>query len=192
MKDVQGALALINGDGEVEGPHRRCEVSAEGKRNVELLDAYSQAVITVVEAVGPAVVGISVKREQPGRRSEQAGSGSGVIITPDGYILTNDHVVRGTNRLTATLQDGTSFDAALIGTDPATDLALIRAGGSSLPYAAMGGSSRTSSSTQRLLIPEIPGDRSLIPGDGSLASTRPSSPWLKGLASPSLQIRRSG
>jgi len=141
VEDVQGALALIKGEGEAEGPHRRCDVSVEGRRDVELLDAYSQAVITVAEAVGPAVVGISVKREQPGRRQEQAGSGSGVIITPDGYILTNDHVVRGTNRLTATLQDGTSFDAALIGTDPATDLALIRAGGSSLPYAAMGDSS---------------------------------------------------
>ena len=128
VEDVQGALALIKGDGEAEGPHRRCEVSAEGRRDVELLDAYSQAVITVVEAVGPAVVGISAKRRQPGRRAEQAASGSGVIITPDGYILTNDHVVQGTNRLTATLQDGTTLDAALIGTDPATDLALDQGG----------------------------------------------------------------
>ncbi|MGA2938749.1 MAG: trypsin-like peptidase domain-containing protein [Syntrophobacteraceae bacterium] len=141
VEDVQGALALIKGEGEAEGPHRRCDVSVEGRRDVELLDAYSQAVITVVETVGPAVVGISAKRIQPVGRAEQVASGSGVLITPDGYILTNDHVVQGANRLTATLQDGTSLDAALIGTDPATDLALIRAGGSSLPYVAMGDSS---------------------------------------------------
>ena len=141
VEDVQGALALIKGEGEAEGPHRRCDVSVEGRRDVELLDAYSQAVITVVETVGPAVVGISAKRIQPVGRAEQVASGSGVLITPDGYVLTNDHVVQGANRLTATLQDGTSLDAALIGTDPATDLALIRAGGSSLPYVAMGDSS---------------------------------------------------
>jgi S1-C subfamily serine protease len=140
--DVQGALALIKGEQGAEEPQRRCEiVGAQGKQDVELLDAYSRAVITVVEAIGPAVVGISAKNRQPDGNVEQVGSGSGVIITPDGYILTNDHVVRGTNLLTATLQDGTGFDAVLIGTDPATDLALIRAGGSSLPYAAMGDSS---------------------------------------------------
>jgi S1-C subfamily serine protease len=95
----------------------------------------------VVEAVGPAVVGIWANSGRADGKSGQSGSGSGVIITPDGYILTNDHVVRGTSRLTATLQDGTSFDAALVGADPATDLALLRASGSSLPYAAMGDSS---------------------------------------------------
>jgi S1-C subfamily serine protease len=139
--DVQGALALIKGERAPEEPHRRCEISTRDERDIELLDAYSRAVITVVEAVAPSVVGISAKSRQPEGRVERLGSGSGVIITPDGYILTNDHVVRGTNLLTATLQDGTSFDAELIGADPPTDLALIRAGGSSLPYAAIGESS---------------------------------------------------
>jgi S1-C subfamily serine protease len=135
--DTQRTLDLIEGDGESSDLRRRCEVGAEGIQDVELLDAYSRAVIAVVEAVGPSVVGISAQSARKG----QVGSGSGVLITPDGYILTNDHVVHGSKRLTATLRDGTSFDAELIGTDPATDLALIRAGGSPLPYAAMGDSS---------------------------------------------------
>jgi S1-C subfamily serine protease len=141
VQEVQRVLNLINGEGEIRESNKRCEVGAEGMRDVELLDAYSRAVIGVVDAVGPAVVGISALSSAPGGNSRPVGSGSGVIITPDGYILTNDHVVRGAKRLTATLEDGTSFDAALIGTDPATDLALIRAGDSSLPYAAMGDSS---------------------------------------------------
>jgi S1-C subfamily serine protease len=141
VQDLQRALNFIKGEGETREPHKRCEVGAEGMRDVELLDAYSRAVIAVVDAVGPAVVGISAYSSPSGRDPKPIGSGSGVIITPDGYILTNDHVVRGAKRMTATLRDGTSFDAVLIGTDPATDLALIRSGGSPLSYAAMGDSS---------------------------------------------------
>jgi len=139
VKNLRRVLNLIKGEEEAGESLSRCEVGVEGKQDVELLDAYSRAVITVVDSVGPAVVGINAQPEgKPGR----AGSGSGVIITPDGYILTNDHVVRGAKRLTATLRDGTSLDATLIGTDPATDLALVRAGsGSALPYASMGDSS---------------------------------------------------
>jgi len=138
VENRQRALNLIKGDGNDEEPLKSCEVSAEGRQDVELLDAYSRAVITVVDSIGPAVVGINA---HSGEKRAPAGSGSGVIITPDGYILTNDHVVRGASRLTATLRDGTSMDAALIGADPATDLALIRAGGSTLPYASIGDSS---------------------------------------------------
>ena len=137
-ENLRRALDLIKGDGEGGEQINRCEVSAEGSQDVELLDAYSRAVINVVDSIGPAVVGISAR---PDGQAGRGGSGSGVIITPDGYILTNDHGVRGAKLLTATLRDGTSFEAALIGTDPATDLALIRAGGSTLPYASIGDSS---------------------------------------------------
>ncbi len=138
MENLQRVLNVIRGEGEEKDRPNRCEVKPEGSRDIELLDAYSRAVTTVVDAVGPAVVGISA--QEIGRQG-LAGSGSGVIITPDGYTLTNDHVVRGARRLVATLQDGTSLDAVLVGTDPATDLALIRAGGSALPYASIGDSS---------------------------------------------------
>ncbi len=98
-----------------------------------LLDAYSRAVIDVVEAVGPAVIGV-----RAGRRSDGpgGGSGSGVLITPDGYALTNDHVVAASaNGVHAALPDGRSLGARLVGRDPATDLALLQVEGSALPFA---------------------------------------------------------
>jgi S1-C subfamily serine protease len=100
----------------------------------ELLDAYSNAVVAVVEKVGPAVVSISVTE----RRGMRAGSGSGVLFTPDGYALTNAHVVEGARRVWVSLTDGSSHDAALVGADDATDLAVIRIEGSALPYAELG------------------------------------------------------
>jgi S1-C subfamily serine protease len=119
-----------------------CRIKAEDASEVELLDAYSRAVITVVDAVGPAVVRVSIRKAAAGGAPEQAGAGSGVIIAPDGYILTNDHVVQGADTITATLQDGTNLDAVLVGTDPATDLAVIRANSSDLHYAVLGDSGK--------------------------------------------------
>jgi len=136
----KNALRCIAAKG--EGPHAdgSCRIRSEDAPDVELLDAYSRAVITVVDAVGPAVVGITARRSASGVRPEQGGAGSGVLIAPDGYILTNDHVVQGSDALTVTLQDGTSFEATLVGTDPATDLAVLRANGSGLPFASLGDS----------------------------------------------------
>ena len=119
----------------------RSEVPPPHEAEADLLDAYSRAVTAVVDAVGPAVVSISGRGEQHGAEPEQIGAGSGVIIAPDGYILTNDHVVHHAKRLTVTLTDGTNFGASVIGKDPATDLAVIRADASGLQSASLGDSS---------------------------------------------------
>ena len=95
-----------------------------------LLDAYSHAVVTAVDKVGPAVVKIDASR----------GGGSGVLFTPDGLILTNSHVVEKAGRLTVVMTDGRSRRADVIGQDADTDLAVIRVDGSGLPWATLGDS----------------------------------------------------
>jgi S1-C subfamily serine protease len=134
------ALALIASDA-TENDNCRCEVKAAEASDIELLDAYSRAVTTVVEAVGPAVVSVTIGRSRPDHGSDRAGAGSGVVIAPDGYILTNDHVVHDAGRLTVTLADGSSLSATVAGTDPPTDLAVVRANASKLPCARLGDSS---------------------------------------------------
>jgi S1-C subfamily serine protease len=99
-----------------------------------LLDAYSQAVVRVVEQVGPAVLGVMSPQ------GERGGAGSGVLISGEGYALTNSHVAAGRERLAVTTADGDRLDARLVGDDPATDLALLRVAARDLPYAAQGDS----------------------------------------------------
>ena len=116
-----------------------CGVGDKDTKDIELLDAYSRAVSTVAEAVAPAVVSLHLVRGESGQREPaREGSGSGVVIAPDGYILTNNHVVSGSKLIEVGFQDGTSRQAKLIGQDPPTDLAIIHVDASGLSFAALG------------------------------------------------------
>jgi S1-C subfamily serine protease len=131
---LESFLLAINPDPPAQVP-RPAEPLAGMPTDAELLDAYSQAVIGVVAKVGQAVVSVS------GRDGDRAtGTGSGFLVTPDGYAITNSHVVHGQRRLRAMLQEGDVVDADLIGDDPSTDLALVRLAARDLPFAVLGDS----------------------------------------------------
>lgn len=114
-----------------------------------LLDAYSRTVIGALERVQQAVAFISVERRLPGTpsgrdsRGARGGTGSGFLFTPDGYLLTNSHVVHGATHITVTLADGAKFGADLVGDDPGSDLAVLRIGSPEpLPHVELGESSK--------------------------------------------------
>jgi S1-C subfamily serine protease len=125
-------------DGPRNTPNPKRPLSNEhpNSTDADLLDAYSHAVVNVVETVSPAV--ISVFGQDAGGRG---GAGSGFIVAPDGYAITNSHVVDDRPRLTAETGDGDRLHAELVGDDPATDLAVIRLAASGLPHAQLGDSS---------------------------------------------------
>jgi S1-C subfamily serine protease len=99
------------------------------------LDAYSRTVVGAVDRVGTAVVSVHVGRQR--HDTVTSGAGSGIIVTPDGYILTNEHVVRRAAGVEITLINGDSVEARVIAEDPSTDLAVLRAHGSSFPAAGL-------------------------------------------------------
>ncbi|MGH7459577.1 MAG: S1C family serine protease [Longimicrobiales bacterium] len=116
--------------------------SSSSKGEADLLDAYSRAVVHAAETVGPAVVRVEVRgRNARSRNREVAGQGSGFIFTPDGFVLTNSHVIHSSSTVTVELAAGRSVAAQLIGEDPHTDVAVLRIHGTDLPYAPLGDSS---------------------------------------------------
>lgn len=106
-----------------------------------LLDAYSEAVASAAERVSPSVVHIESVRLK-GSYESPAGSGAGLVFTPDGFVLTNSHVVAQAHRIRVTLLDGRQADGALVGSDPHSDIAVVRIGASGLVAAALGDSGR--------------------------------------------------
>ena len=144
MKKTVSFLSTIGaGDAELK-PHGKPRTS-----DAELLDAYSQAVIFAAEKVSPSVVNIDVQKKWRGRQtgnprlSEKISeTGSGFIFTPDGFTLTNSHVIHHADKIDVTLSDGRCFQANLVGDDPDTDLAVVRINGSNFVSAPLGNSEK--------------------------------------------------
>src|SRR3954453_23241711 len=136
LYEAPGGIALL------DGPDLNPATNAPGPAGLGdglLLDAYSRAVSAAAARAAPSVGHLTVERWQDGR-AVLGGSGSGFLFTPDGYLLTNSHVVNGAARISGGLTDGRRLEAELVGDDPATDLAVVRLSGTGLPHARFGSS----------------------------------------------------
>jgi S1-C subfamily serine protease len=122
-------------DGESPSNERATTAAASG--DAALLDAYSRAVIDTVERTGPCVVSLRVRQ-----RGTRGGQGSGLIVAPDGYVLTNSHVIQHAREVLVTFADGSEVQARVVGDDPATDLALVRVQTDAPAHAALSDVSR--------------------------------------------------
>lgn len=131
------SFVLDEAEADVDGASRDDARLDDDRSDNALLDAYSKAVTKVVERVGPSVVRLDVRHGDRAR----AGSGSGVILSPDGLILTNSHVLQGAKRAEVLTLDGRSLSGRVLGDDPDTDLALVRVNeDTKLPSAKLGNS----------------------------------------------------
>ncbi len=140
-------LRLLSNEGVKGGEARTLE--ATHPSDDDLLDAYSRAVISAAERVSPSVVNLDVRTNARanrgthyGSREELRGTGSGFIFTPDGFILTNSHVVHHANKISVTLPDGRRFEGDLVGEDPDTDLAVVRINGANFLATPLGDSQK--------------------------------------------------
>ena len=138
---MRSSLKLVSDGAALNGDRPLSHDSSDDR----LFDAYSRAVTGAAESVSPAVVNIEVAHSAGPRGNSRnpdapAGSGSGFIVAPDGYIITNSHVVHRASRIWVTLSDGRKSEAELIGDDPETDLAVIRISGSNLAAVSLGDS----------------------------------------------------
>lgn len=126
-------------------------VRSSDQGDAELLDAYSSAVVQAVERVGPSVAHLAVWTPNTGPHGGRnratsdgqpppSGTGSGFVFTPDGFMLTNSHVVEHATKVRASFADGSSYDAHVVGSDPDTDLAVLRVHATSLVAATLGDS----------------------------------------------------
>jgi S1-C subfamily serine protease len=131
LKLISGGLKLIDGvaDGMPSTP-------AERLPDADAFDAYSRTVSGVAERLTPSVAHLAVMRRT--RRGRAEGAGSGVAISSDGYMLTSAHVVAGGQRVSASFSDGRELGAEVIGADPLSDLAVVRAEASDLNPAQLG------------------------------------------------------
>ena len=110
------------------------ELTGPPPDETEALDAFSRVVVHVAEVLRPPVVNVR------GGRGRREGSGSGVLFTPDGFLLTNHHVINGIQSVRLRLADGREIAGRVVGADPWTDLAVVQAEGHNLPYARFGDS----------------------------------------------------
>jgi S1-C subfamily serine protease len=124
--------------GDTEPNSATASISPASTEDLVLLDAYSRAVIGAVDRVGPAVLHLQIS----GVKDGSGAAGSGVVFTPDAYVMTNSHVVSGARKIQATFPDGRSLAANQVGDDPDTDLAVLRLDGETPTYARLGDSRR--------------------------------------------------
>ena len=138
LEDTDNAAADNAPGGETELPAQSASAQlTSAEASIDALDAYSRAVVGAVDKVGPAVVSVYVGGDADDTQRARGGAGSGVVVTPDGYVLTNEHVVQSAQNVRVAFVDGRSAAAVVVGRDPSTDLAVLRAHTTGLPHAQL-------------------------------------------------------